>query len=97
MIHDIVMSQYIVTALSSAFNACYFLGYRSPTRRRRIGAMVLALVSLAIFIESFYFGFSALLQEQQESVLWLGTRLLICISSLATSTLILRWLVANRR
>ena len=91
------MSQYIVTALSSAFNACYFLGYRSPTRRRRIGAGVLALVSLAIFIESFYFGFSALLQEQQESVLWLGTRLLICISSLATSILILRRLVANRR
>jgi hypothetical protein len=58
---------------------------------------VLALVSLAIFIESFYFGFSALFQEQQESVLWLGTRLLICISSLATSILILRRLVANRR
>jgi hypothetical protein len=91
------MAQYIVTALSSAFNACYFLGYRSPTRRRRIGAGVLALVSLAIFIESFYFGFSALFQEQQESVLWLGTRLLICISSLATSILILRRLVADRR
>ena len=97
MIHDLTMAQYVVTALSSAFNACYFLGYRSPTRRRRIGAMVLALVSLAIFIESFYFGFSALFQEQQESVLWLGTRLLICISSLATSILILRRLVANRR
>ena len=97
MIHDLTMAQYVVTAVSSAFNACYFLGYRSSTRRRRIGAMVLALVSLAIFIESFYFGFSAVFQEQQESVLWLGTRLLICISSLATSILILRRLVANRR
>ena len=97
MIHDLTMAQYVVTAVSSAFNACYFLGYRSSMRRRRIGAIVLALVSLAIFIESFYFGFSALFQEQQESVLWLGTRLLICISSLAISVLILRRLVANRR
>ena len=96
MIHDIVMAQYVVTAVSGAFNACYFLGYRSPTRRRRIGAMVLALVSLAIFIESFYFGFSAVFQEQQESILWLGTRLLICLSSLTISVLILRRLVANR-
>jgi len=97
LIHDIVMAQYVVTALSGAFNACYFLGYRSSAKRRRIGAIVLALVSLAIFIESFYFGFSALFQEQQESILWLGTRLLICISSLAISVLILRQLVANRR
>jgi hypothetical protein len=90
------MTQYIITALSSAFNACYFLGYRSSTKGRRIGAMVLALASLAIFIESFYFGFSAFLQEQQESILWLGTRLLICLSSLAISVLILRRLVATR-
>jgi hypothetical protein len=90
------MAQYVVTALSSAFNACYFLGYRSATMRRRIGAMVLALVSLAILVESFYFGFSAVFQEQQESILWLGTRLLICLSSLAISVLILRRLAANR-
>jgi len=90
------MAQYVVTAVSSAFNACYFLGYRSSMRRRRIGAMVLALVSLAIFIESFYFGFSALFQEQQESILWLATRLLVCLSSLAISVLILRRFAANR-
>ena len=96
MIQDLTMAQYVVTALSGAFNACYFLGYRSSTRRRRIGAIVLALVSLGMFVESFYFGFSGLFQEQQESVLWLGTRLLICLSSLAISVLIARRLVANR-
>lgn len=98
MIHNLTMAQYVVTALSSAFNACYFLGYRSSIRRRRIGAIVLALASLAIFIESFYFGFSALFQGQQwANGFWLATRVLICLSSLLISVLILRRLVANRR
>ncbi len=98
MIHNIIMAQYIVTALSSAFNACYFLGYRSSITRRRIGATVLALVSLAILIESFYFGFSATFQGQQwANGFWLATRLLVCLSSLVITVLILRQLVANRR
>lgn len=101
--HSLVLAQYIVTALSSAFNAFYFFGYRSSIRRRRIGALVLVVVSVAIFIESLYFGFFALFQGQEwanafflEPTHWLIARLLICLGSLLVSILILRQLVANR-
>jgi len=102
-LHSLVFAQYFATAASSAFNACYFLGYRSPKRRRRIGAIVLAFVSLAIFIESLYFGFFALYQDEQwasdfflHPSYWLAARLLLCLGSLLISALILRHLVANR-
>ena len=55
VIDQIILTQYIVTALSSGFNAVYFLSYRSPLRRRRTGALALALLSVAILIESLYF------------------------------------------
>lgn len=104
MIHNLVLAQYMLTALSSGFNAVYFFGYRSPTRRRRIGALTLALLSVAILIESIYFGFFALFPGQQwargfflDSSYWLAVRLLLCLGSLMISLLILRRLVANRR
>jgi len=104
-LHNLVFAQYFVTALSSAFNACYFFGYRSsPKTRRRIGAVVLALVSLAIFIESVYFGTFSFYQGHEWATsfflnpgYWLGARLLLCLGSLLISALILRHLVANRR
>ena len=103
MIQNLVFAQYIVTILSSAFNACYFFGYRSSTRRRRIGALTLALLSVAIFIESMFFGLSTLLPGQQwdsgfftDSAYWLAARLLLCLGSLLVSILILRQLVPNR-
>jgi len=100
---NLVLAQYIITILSSGLNAVYFFGYRSPTRRRRIAALTLALLSVAIFIESAYFGFFALFQEQQwasgfflDPGYWLAARLLICLGSLLVSILILRRLVAKR-
>lgn len=104
MIHNLILAQYIVTALSSAFNASYFFGYRSSTRRRRIAALTLAVLSLAIFIESVYFGFFDFFQEQQWTSdfflnpgYWLAARLLICIGSSLVSILILRQLIAKQR
>ena len=97
MIQDWAITQYVITALSSAFNACYFLGYRSPTKRRRIGAVVLALASLGVFVESFYFGFSVIFDGQQwANSFWLATRVLACLSSLFISVLIIRKLVAKQ-
>ena len=103
VIHNLVLAQYVVTALSSAFNASYFFGYRSPTRRRRIGALTLALLSVAIFIESIFFGLFAFFPGQQwasgfltDSGYWLAARLLLCLGSLLVSILILRQLAANR-
>jgi len=55
VIPSLVLAQYIVTALSSGFNAGYFASYRTPVRRRRIGALTLVLLSGAIFTESLYF------------------------------------------
>ncbi|MCK4362061.1 MAG: hypothetical protein KAW13_02135 [Dehalococcoidia bacterium] len=55
VISSLVLAQYIITALSSGFNAGYFASYRTTVRRRRIGALTLALLSGAIFTESLYF------------------------------------------
>lgn len=101
--YSLVFAQYIVTALSSGFNACYFFGYRSSTMRRRIGAVVLALVSVAISFESLYFGLFSFYQGQEwvnafflDPTHWLIARLLLCLGSLLVSILILRQLLAKR-
>ena len=110
MIPSLVLAQYIVTALSSGFNAGYFASYRTPVRRRRIGALTLALLSGAIFTESLYFTCFAFFEtfkifQGQE---WagdlfvdpgylLGVRLPMCLGSLLLSILILRHLTATRQ
>jgi hypothetical protein len=103
----LILTQYIVTALSSGFNAAYFSGYRSPLRRRRIGALALALLSVAILIESIYFTCFSLFyiyngKEFLSSLLLnpgllLGVRLLLCLGSLLISVIILRHLLNRRR
>lgn len=102
--HNLVFAQYFATAVSSAFNACYFFGYRSSMRKRRIGAIVLGMVSVAIFIESLYFGTFSLYQGHDWATsfflnpsYWLGARLLLVLASLLISVLILRHLLSNRR
>lgn len=40
----------------SGSNACYFAGYSSRLARRRWGAMALALVNLALFVQGLYLG-----------------------------------------
>ena len=113
MIPSLVLAQYIVTALSSGFNAGYFASYRTPVRRRRIGALTLALLSGAIFTESLYFTCFAFFetfetfeifqgQEWASDLFFdpgylLGVRLPVCLGSLLMSILILRHLTANRR
>jgi len=103
-LHNLVFVQYFATAVSSAFNACYFFGYRSPKARRRTGAVVLGMMSVAIFIESLFFGTFSFYQGQEWDAsfllnpgYWLGARLLLCLASLLISVLILRHLVSNRR
>lgn len=103
-LHQLVFAQYFAAALSSGFNACYFFGHRPSARRRRIGAIVLGVVSLAIFIESTYFGLFSLYSGQEWAIsfflnpgYWLAARLLLCLGSLLISALILRQLLANRK
>ena len=107
VIDQIILTQYLVTALSSGFNAVYFSSYRAPLRRRRIGALALALLSVAILIESIYFTCFSLsyIYNGKEFLsglllnpgLWLGVRLLLCLGSLLVSALILRHLLNRRR
>jgi len=101
-----ILAQLILTALSSGFNAVYFLRYRTAVRRRRIGALTLALLSGATSSESLYFAclaFSKIFQGQGwasgfalDPGYWLGVRLPVCLGSLLVTVLILRHLMANR-
>ena len=99
----LILLQYIATAASAGFNACYFLRYRSPHRRRRIGALTLALLSAAILMESLYFtGLDVFLgREIGDSFFfspgyWLAARLLVFSGSLVVSGLILRRMIVEK-
>lgn len=88
----IVLGQYVAILVSSGFNAAYFWGYRSPEAGRRVGAVVMAFLSLATFLESLtlYLGHPWV---PVYSTSWLGARLLVALASLSISALILRrWL-----
>jgi len=100
-IGKILIAQYALTALSSGFNAGYFWAYRSPYRKRRLGAVVLAVLSLALLVESVYFGLFALSQGRWWAGFflapgnWLAAKSLLCLGSLAISALILRRLLSK--
>lgn len=98
----LVTAFYAGTALSAAFNAGYFATYRAGAPRRRVGAMVLALVSLGLLVERAYFGLALLLQGYPgplslEAGPWLLAGLLAGLSSLLISFLILRQALSPRK
>lgn len=103
MIPHLILFQYVMTAASAGFNAWYFFRYRSPLRRRRIGALTLALLSAAILSESLYFASAALLRPDWAGGFffnpspWLAARSLLCLGSLTVSALVRRRYVATIR
>lgn len=89
----ILLGQHVAVLISSGFNAVYFWGYRSPVAGRRVGAAVMALVSLATFIESLVLYMAGQPWAPLYSAPWLGARLLVTLGSLSITVLILRhWL-----
>jgi hypothetical protein len=89
----VALGQYLITLLSSGFNALYFWLYRTPDRGRRLGAVVMALVSLATFSEALALSLAGRPWAPIASLPWLGARLLVALASLTVSLLILRrWL-----
>ena len=89
----ILLGQHLAVLISSGFNAIYFWGYRSPVAGRRLGAAVMALVSLATFLESLVLYMAGRPWAPFYSAPWLGARLLVTLASLSISALILRrWL-----
>ncbi|MDO8691231.1 MAG: hypothetical protein Q7R39_14690 [Dehalococcoidia bacterium] len=89
----ILLGQHVAVLISSGFNAVYFWGYRSPLAGRRLGAAVMAFVSLATFLESLALYLSGRPWAPVYSTPWLGARLLVTLGSLSVTALILRrWL-----
>ena len=89
----ILLGQHVAVLISSGFNAVYFWGYRSPVAGRRLGAAVMAFVSLATFLESLVLYVAGQPSAPLYSAPWLAARLLVTLASLSISALILRrWL-----
>lgn len=104
LLEIVALGQSVVTALSSGFNTAYFWAYRSPQRGRRLAALVLAVVNLALLLESLYVVGWALLAGEDwwrsfflDPRWWLAARLLAALGALLISGLILRQIVRRAR
>jgi len=89
----VLLAQYAAVLVSSGFNAVYFWAYRSPMAGRRVGAAVMAFLSLATFLESLMLFLVDRPWSPLYSAPWLGARFLVALSSWCISALIIRrWL-----
>ncbi|MBI4297988.1 MAG: hypothetical protein HY676_05595 [Chloroflexi bacterium] len=88
LLDTLVLAQYGATALSAAFNTWYFATYRTREGRRRVGAAVMAVVSLALAVESVAVGW-LLYPRASDGFLWLTSGTLALAGSLLISTLII--------
>lgn len=96
----LILGAWLVSVLSSAYNAAYFLSYRHANGRRRLGAQVMAVLSLGTLVESLAIGvlsYWPMELDQQALALpwpasggWLAARLLMCLGTVLISLLILR-------
>lgn len=90
---------YAVTAISSGFNAAYFMRYHTAVLRRRVGAAVMAVVCLTGLAQSVYLGWGLARGDTFSSPgPWPGTAVaaLACLSSLLVSALVARQMVSRR-
>jgi hypothetical protein len=92
----VLLAQYYVAAVASAFNAIVFGQYPAKLPRHRLGARVLALLSVAIFVESVGFGalvFAEAVSGARSPFLdprqWLAAHFLLCLAALALAALTL--------
>ncbi len=83
------------TIISSAFNVAFFVSYRAGARRRRIGALVLTLVNMALLVESLYFVVPHL--PGLDVRLQLATGVVPMIASLFITLLVLRQIINRRK
>lgn len=96
----LLVMAWLVSVLASAYNAAYFLGYRSADGQRRLGAHVMAVVSIGTLMESLAFGLlsywtteldhRAVVIPWPASSGWLAARLVACLGTVLISLLILR-------
>ncbi len=96
----LLLVQRALTLVLSGHNAFYFATYRSRQGKRRLGAIVLTLINLAIGAESLAFGILPWSITRAGTGLTLGSRLLAASLSLAVALtiaiLILRQRIRRR-
>lgn len=90
LLDTMVLAQYGATAISAAFNTWYFAAYRTQEGRRRVGAAVMAVVSLALVVESLVSGWLLYPRAGGGGLLWLISGTLALAGSLLITALILR-------
>ena len=95
----VLVFQYGFVALASGYNLFYFLNYHSRRRRRRWGALTLAIVNLAFLVQSLYLGVLPALMEREVGELLESpqTRFFIGLLPLVASLLILVFVITSRR
>lgn len=79
--------------VSGGFNAIFFANYSATQARRRVGALVLALVNLSFLLQGLYWAAMPLrsgYRQASENGNALVVELITLASSLAMTTLILR-------
>ena len=96
----VLLVQRSLTILLSGYNAFYFATYRSRHGRRRLGAIVLTFINLAIAAESLAFGLLPLTLPSRSIGFTAGSQLVAASLSLAVAltmaVLILRHHVRRR-
>jgi hypothetical protein len=93
-----LLLQQACTAATSAFNAIYFSRYSSQRRRHRWGAFALVLVSLALLLQSLFFGILPVLSTPTVGLSpGVEARCTIGLFSLAASLLITAFILRGRR
>ncbi len=93
VLESLLLTLVVVTAVSSGGNLAYFLRYRAARRKRRLGATVLALVSLAGLAQALATGLALTREVDVRGWSWLFAGSLSCAASLAVSLIILRSLL----
>ncbi len=99
-LETVLLVQRSLTVALSGYNAFYFATYRTPRGRRRLGAIVLTLINLAIGAESLAFGLLPITIVKSLTGFTLGSQVVAASLSLAVAliiaTLILRQCIGRR-
>ena len=77
-----------LTVVLSGYNAFYFATYRSRRGRRRLGAIVLTLINLAIGAESLAFGLLPITLARNGTGFTVGSQFIAASLSLAVALII---------
>ena len=102
LLQDSLLLLYLLATSSSSVNTAYFATFQTPRRGRRVGALVLALVSLGTALHSGYSGLAMAFSLQgllSQSLNTLVPSLLVqgvvVLGSLAVTGLIVRRVLAE--